>query len=191
MASVNDEVKLKFSRGVESALSSTAISEGFARVATDTKSLYFDIDGKRVEITDFIEVASIAALNDILTPVSKKFYYAIKENLICKYTSNGWATLNSTGTSSKDLSVTIGTTDWVSGTNEYTKVIDLDGISEEDSPVTALDGTTFTDEQITSYDSIKYIETLENQIKVHATSAFTAEITLKIFSVPDRSISMN
>lgn len=86
---------LKFSRGTEVELGSVAVVNGNVRVATDTKSLFFDLDGARLEVTDFISVANKDALDGVLAPVAKKFYYVESENTLYKYdaTTSSWKAL--------------------------------------------------------------------------------------------------
>lgn len=80
-----DIIKLNYSRGLEQNLGSLALADGSVRVTTDTKSLFFELDGARLEITDFITVENKDALDDILAPIAKKFYYVASENTLYKY----------------------------------------------------------------------------------------------------------
>lgn len=81
-----------FSHGILSKMP-TEITEGQIKLATDTHGLYFDIDGKRIRITDFETVDSLDKLDDILAPIENMYYYVKDENTIYKYTSNGWKPL--------------------------------------------------------------------------------------------------
>lgn len=86
---------IKLSRGNEVNMTNLAIDDGSVRVTTDTRSLFFELDGARLEITDFVAVTDKAALEDILTPIAKKFYFVESENTVYKYdaATSSWKAL--------------------------------------------------------------------------------------------------
>ena len=86
---------IKLSIGNEVNMTNLAIDDGSVRVTTDTRSLFFELDGARLEITDFVAVTDKAALEDILTPIAKKFYFVESENTVYKYdaATSSWKAL--------------------------------------------------------------------------------------------------
>lgn len=108
-----------FKRGVDSALPST-IGEGLFLLATDTSRLLIDIDGSRVEITDFIKRTEAQILSTI-APLPK-FYYAT-DTMKFYYYNNGWKVVgDNVATATK-----LATARKISITGDATGSVDFDG----------------------------------------------------------------
>ena len=58
--------------------------------STDTKELFADIDGNRIQISDIVSVDTITNLNNILAPISNKFYYVEETNCLYRYINSEW-----------------------------------------------------------------------------------------------------
>ena len=76
-------------KGLASALSSVDIEDGKIRLTIDTGQLFFDIDDKRIEISDYVKDYTEEEIFDILAPLPKT--YLAKDTLnMFRYTANGW-----------------------------------------------------------------------------------------------------
>ena len=76
-----------------------AVTNGNLYITTDSQGLYVDLDGSRVHVSDFIQVASTDALNALNAYSTKVFYYVEGSNALLKYTGvegAEWKQLNST-----------------------------------------------------------------------------------------------
>lgn len=72
-------------------------ANGSLYITTDDQRLYVDLDGQRITVSDFIEVADMAALNALGSYTSNVFYYVKTENALMKYVGGEkpWKQLNS------------------------------------------------------------------------------------------------
>lgn len=76
-----------------------AITNGNLYITTDSQGLYVDLDGSRIHVSDFIQVATTDALNALGSYSTDVFYYVIGSNALLKYTGvegAEWKQLNST-----------------------------------------------------------------------------------------------
>lgn len=78
-------VQVKFKHGLLSNLQNAPIDNGSLLITTDERALYFDVDGARVRIGDFIQVANIDALPAAGAAHEGALYYAIAENVLAKW----------------------------------------------------------------------------------------------------------
>lgn len=95
--------KLKLLSTIFSKLGNLTNNNGQIIVARDSKSLYVDLEGERIEITDWIDVDTEESLLAILTPLTNKYYYTKDTNKIWRYINSEWECLN---TSVNDLTPT-------------------------------------------------------------------------------------
>ena len=95
--------KLKLLSTIFSKLGSLTKNNGQIIVTRDSKSLYVDLEGERIEITDWIDVDTEESLLAILTPLTNKYYYTKDTNKIWRYINSEWECLN---TSVNDLTPT-------------------------------------------------------------------------------------
>ena len=65
--------KLKLLSTIFSKLSTLGKNDGQVIVSKDSKSLYVDLDGERIEVTDWIDVDTEENLLAILTPLINKY----------------------------------------------------------------------------------------------------------------------
>lgn len=192
---------LEFQSGNESSLDKAAISNGVVRVTKDTRSLFFDIDNTRIEITDFIQVSTRNDLDNILAPISKKFYYVKSENLFYKYI-NGWKVVGSVSDFINnndillDIEVTIpsSSTNYVSvsGNDNYKYYIDIavNNIRESDYPnVTLLpENGIQTQTETLQFMLISLINTYDNYIRVYVSDKPTVDFKILLHSIQNRSL---
>ena len=83
-----------FKKGLRANLPST-YAEGTVYITTDERAMYLDVsNSERIRIGDFQEVANIAALASVQNPSSTALYYAIAENVLCKYNGSGFVQIN-------------------------------------------------------------------------------------------------
>lgn len=61
--------------------------------STDTKELFADIDGNRLQISDVVNIDTIDNLNDILAPISNKFYYVEENNCLYRHINSEWVVI--------------------------------------------------------------------------------------------------
>ena len=76
-------------------LNSTPLEEAII-FATDTKELFIDVKGQRLQINDVVTVSTEAELNNILAPLSNKFYFVEENGVFYKSTPNGWEAITAT-----------------------------------------------------------------------------------------------
>lgn len=86
--------KLKLLSTIFSKLSTLGKNDGQVIVSKDSKSLYVDLDGERIEVTDWIDIDTEEALLAILTPLTNKYYYTKDSNKIWRYVNGEWINLN-------------------------------------------------------------------------------------------------
>ena len=86
--------KLKLLSTIFSKLSTLGKNDGQVIVSKDSKSLYVDLDGERIEVTDWIDVDTEENLLAILTPLINKYYYTKDNNKIWRYVNGEWINLN-------------------------------------------------------------------------------------------------
>ena len=86
--------KLKLLSTIFSKLSTLGKNDGQVIVSKDSKSLYVDLDGERIEVTDWIDVDTEENLLAILTPLINKYYYTKDSNKIWRYANGEWINLN-------------------------------------------------------------------------------------------------
>ena len=86
--------KLKLLNTIFSKLGSLSKSDGQIIVSRDSKSLYVDLEGERIEITDWIDIDTEETLLAILTPLTNKYYYTKDTNKIWRYIGGEWKCLN-------------------------------------------------------------------------------------------------
>ena len=86
--------KLKLLSTIFSKLSTLGKNDGQVIVSKDSKSLYVDLDGERIEVTDWIDVDTEENLLAILTPLINKYYYTKDRNKIWRYVNGEWINLN-------------------------------------------------------------------------------------------------
>ena len=86
--------KLKLLSTILYRLSTLGKNDGQVIVSKDSKSLYVDLDGERIEVTDWIDVDTEENLLAILTPLINKYYYTKDSNKIWRYVNGEWINLN-------------------------------------------------------------------------------------------------
>lgn len=94
-----------FSKGFRSSLETYPIDNGTFKVATDTKQLFVDLDGERIELSDIVTGLTESEILDIWAPLPK-VYLSSDTNKLYHYTQSGWAVVNKnefTGTRSAVL----------------------------------------------------------------------------------------
>ena len=116
------------------------VTNGNLYVTTDSQGLYVDLDGSRVHVSDFIQVADGDALKALSSYDTHVFYYVLAENALMKYTGvegAEWKQLNST----KDLSDALATLKGRVDTAE-SKIAALESADEAlDAKIDALNAT--------------------------------------------------
>lgn len=86
--------KLKLISTIFSKLSTLSQNEGQVVVTRDSKSLYIDLNGERIKVTDWIDINTEEELLAILTPLSNKYYFTKDTNKIWRYIEGKWNCLN-------------------------------------------------------------------------------------------------
>lgn len=100
-----------FKKGLLAQLESTPVSNGQLLITTDERAIYFDTDGDRIRLGDFIEVANIAALPKEGANASA-LYYVKASNVLAKWdeTESKWIHIN------EDTGATAATVDGTGAT---------------------------------------------------------------------------
>lgn len=86
--------KLKIWKTIFSRLGSLNSDEDQFILTKDSQDMYVDIEGERIHITDFIEVADNDELLATLAPITTKFYYVKSTNEIWRWVDEGWKLIN-------------------------------------------------------------------------------------------------
>ena len=94
MAITSTSDKLRFLSGLQANLPS-AITNGTVYVTTDEHAMYVDLGGERIRLGDFIVVANVDSLPTSPTPHQSALYYAVAENILCRYNGTAWVQINS------------------------------------------------------------------------------------------------
>ena len=84
----------------------TEYTDGNLYITTDSQGLYVDLEGKRIHVSDFIQVATPEELTALGTYNTDVFYYVSSSNALMKYTGvagSEWKQLNSTAELSNAL----------------------------------------------------------------------------------------
>ena len=71
--------------------------------ATDTKELFIDVNYNRIQINDISIVDTVSDLDNILTPLSNKFYFCQENNIFYRYTGGSWLAITSTQAQYQEL----------------------------------------------------------------------------------------
>ena len=88
--------KLKLLSTIFSKLSTLGKNDGQVIVSKDSKSLYVDLDGERIEVTDWIDVDTeeFYCLPCMAEYLINKYYYTKDSNKIWRYVNGEWINLN-------------------------------------------------------------------------------------------------
>ena len=163
--------KLKLLSTIFSKLGSLTKNNGQIIVTRDSKSLYVDLEGERIEITDWIDIDTEENLLAILTPLTNKYYYTKDSNKIWRYIGGEWKCLND---SADDLAPT------------YTESSTLLKLSSGEKLSVAFGKISKAITDLISHigDSVKHITSTErmnwNSAKTHADSAHARTDATKV-----------
>lgn len=75
---------------IQTKLSTLAKKDGQLIVIRDNASLYVDLDGARIYISDWIDISTDEERLAMLSPLSNKYYYVVETNKIWRYISGSW-----------------------------------------------------------------------------------------------------
>ena len=87
--------KLNLIETIETKLPTLTKTDGQLIVIRDNASLYVDLDGARIYISDWIDVSTDEERLAMLTPLSNKYYYVVETNKIWRYISGSWVLVTS------------------------------------------------------------------------------------------------
>ena len=94
---------IKFIKEIKSVISNNAPLKEAIIFATDTKELFVDINNTRLQINDVVVINNVADLDDILAPLSNKFYFCQENNIFYRYTGGSWLAITSTQAQYQEL----------------------------------------------------------------------------------------
>lgn len=92
MALINTD-NVVFIEALESELSSIPVSNGQIIFVKDHKSILWDVDSLRIELTQAIILNKETDRTSILAPLPNKFYYVVETNVLYYYGSD-WVIIN-------------------------------------------------------------------------------------------------
>ena len=92
MALINTD-NVVFIEALESELSSIPVSNGQIIFVKDHKSILWDVDSLRIELTQAIILDTETDRTSILAPLPNKFYYVVETNVLYYYGSD-WVVIN-------------------------------------------------------------------------------------------------
>lgn len=87
--------KLNLIETIETKLPTLTKTDGQLIVIRDNASLYVDLDGARIYISDWIDVSTDEERLAMLSPLSNKYYYVVETNKIWRYISGSWVLVTS------------------------------------------------------------------------------------------------
>lgn len=87
--------KLNLIETIQTKLSTLTKKDGQLIVIRDNASLYIDLDGARIYISDWIDVATDEERLAMLSPLNNKYYYVVETNKIWRYISGSWILVTS------------------------------------------------------------------------------------------------
>lgn len=80
----------KFIKALKSNIDKNSPLDQAIIFSTDTKELFVDVEKTRLQISDIIIYEKETDLDDILAPISNKFYYVAESNKFFRYTDGEW-----------------------------------------------------------------------------------------------------
>ena len=82
--------KLNLIETIQTKLSTLTKKDGQLIIIRDNASLYVDLDGARIYISDWIDISTDEERLAMLTPLNNKYYYVVSTNKIWRYISGSW-----------------------------------------------------------------------------------------------------
>jgi hypothetical protein len=87
--------KLSLIETIQTKLPTLTKQDGQLIVVRDNASLYVDLDGNRVYISDWIDISTDEERLAMISPLSNKYYYVVETNKIWRYVSGSWVLASS------------------------------------------------------------------------------------------------
>lgn len=114
--------KLNLIETIQTKLSTLSKKDGQLIVVRDNASLYIDLDGSRIYISDWIDVSTDEERLAMISPLSNKYYYVIATNKIWRYISGSWVLISSININEhiEDTDIHVTTTDKTNWNVAYT-----------------------------------------------------------------------
>lgn len=101
-----NKTMVTFKRGLVANLPED-IGNGAIYITTDERSMYVDIDGKRIRVGDFQEFATLVELRANTNPSTTALYYVTELNCLAKWNGTDYVQINlDTGATSADVTGT-------------------------------------------------------------------------------------
>ena len=97
---------IRFIKEIKSVIDSNAPLKEAIIFATDTKEMFVDINNTRLQINDIVTIEKEADLDNILAPLSNKFYFVEENNIFYKFKDGKWVAITSTYAQYEELSQT-------------------------------------------------------------------------------------
>ena len=97
--------QLKLYETIQTKLPTLSQTDGQLIVVRDNASLYVDLDGNRVYISDWIDISTDTDRLAMLTPLSNKYYYVVETNKIWRYISGSWVLVTLDGFVNEELTI--------------------------------------------------------------------------------------
>ena len=76
---------IRFIKEIKSVIDNNAPLKEAIIFATDTKEMFVDINNTRLQINDIVTIEKEADLDNILAPLSNKFYFVEENNIFYKF----------------------------------------------------------------------------------------------------------
>ena len=97
---------IRFIKEIKSVIDNNAPLKEAIIFATDTKEMFVDINNTRLQINDIVTIEKEADLDNILAPLSNKFYFVEENNIFYKFKDGKWVAITSTYAQYEELSQT-------------------------------------------------------------------------------------
>ena len=109
------------------------ISEGQFLMTSDTKNVFYDLAGERIQLTDIIELDTEAQRKAILAPLNK-FYFVKDTGILWRY-NNGWLSWgHGGGSSSSAVHKVLTAAGWVNNQ----QVVSISGLTANQNGIAGL-----------------------------------------------------
>ena len=112
------------------------IKEGQFLITTDTRSIFYDLGDRRIQLTDILELNTEAERKALIAPVNK-FYFIKDSGALWRYNNGAWIEWPSGGSGgivSKSVNVTLTVAGWINGS----QTVSIDGLTATQNGVVGI-----------------------------------------------------
>ena len=112
------------------------IKEGQFLMTTDTKSIFYDLGDKRIQLTDILEIDTEQERQALIAPVNK-FYFVKDTGALWRYNNGTWIAWQNSGASGK-ISKSIDLVLTAAGWTNWQQIVAVDGLTAAQNGVVGI-----------------------------------------------------